>query len=128
LQQRTVDPLTATLSALTLHCRGTVPVFDGRRRYDIRLTDLGDTDVPPSGSPLYSGRARRCRSEIIPLAGFWRVEPNQDERPTRLDYWIAAPKAGLPPVPVYLELSAPRGTLSIHLTALAAATQGDAAP
>src|SRR5262249_23077875 len=35
LQQETIDPLTATLSALASQCRGTVRVFDGRRRYDM---------------------------------------------------------------------------------------------
>ena len=53
---------------------------------------------------------------IQPLAGFWRSEPRHDERPTQVDYWIAAPRPDLLAVPVYLELSAPRGTLAVHLS------------
>jgi hypothetical protein len=120
LQQETVDPLTATLSAIASQCRGIVHVFDGRRRYDMQLIDLGDADVPRSRDMVYTGRARRCRSEMRPIAGFWSTEPRHDERPSRLDSWVASPRPGLPPVPVYLELSNQRGTLSIHLTGVSA--------
>jgi hypothetical protein len=117
LQQDTVDPLTAGLRAVLSGCRGQLRVFDGRRRYDLTLTDLGDADTPPSRHTVYSGRARHCRATIQPLAGFWRSEPRHDERPTHVDAWIAAPRSGVLPVPVYLELAAPRGTLAIHLAA-----------
>ena len=121
LQQETVDPLTATLTALASQCRGTVRVFDGRRRYDMELTDLGQADVPPSRGAVYAGTGRHCRTEMRTIAGFWRAEPRHDERPARLESWIASPRPDLPPIPVYLELSSHRGTLSIHLTAATAA-------
>jgi len=120
-QQETVDPLTATLSTLASQCRGTVRVFDGRRRYDMDLTDLGEADVPRSRGAAYAGSARHCRTEMRPIAGFWRTGPQHDERPSRLDSWIASPRPGLPPVPVYIELSSQRGTLSIVLTTVTAA-------
>jgi len=120
LQQETVDPLTATLSALASNCHGTVRVFDGRRRYDMQFTDLGEVDTPRSLDTIYSGPARCCRSEMQPIAGFWRTGPQHDERPSRLDSWIAVPRPGLPALPVYLELSSQRGTLSIHLTSVTA--------
>jgi hypothetical protein len=115
LQQRTIDPLTATLAAIAFDCRGTLPVFDGRRRYDMRLRDMGEADVPAASNGTYRGRARHCRAEIHSLAGL-RRDGDDDERPAQLDYWIAAPRADAPAVPVYLELSAPRGTLAIELT------------
>ena len=124
LQQETVDPLTATLSALASQCRGTIPVFDGRRRYDMALTDLGEADVPRSRGAAYAGPARHCRSEMRPIAGFWQAEPRQDERPARLDSWVASPRPDLPPIPVYLELSNHRGTLSILLTGVGGAPAG----
>lgn len=124
LQQETIDPLTATLSALASNCRGSVRVFDGRRRYDMQFTDLGEADVPQSVDTIYTGRARHCRSEMQPIAGFWRTGPQHDERPSRLDSWIASPRPDLPAVPVYLELSSQRGTLSIHLTGVTAEPSG----
>jgi hypothetical protein len=128
LQQETVDPLTATLSALAAHCRGSVRVFDGRRRYDLQLVDLGDAEVPRSRRMAYTGRARRCRGDVKPLAGFWRSEPRHDERPGHIEYWIAAPGPDLPLVPVYLELSNHRGTLTVHLTSAAAVPAALIAP
>jgi hypothetical protein len=119
LQQATVDPLTASLTAVATGCRGTLHIFDGRRRYDLQLVDLGEADTPPSRYAMYSGRARHCRALIQPLAGFWRSQAYQDERPSQIDFWLATPRAGLIAVPVYLELSAARGTLAIHLAAAA---------
>jgi hypothetical protein len=120
LQQATIDPLTASLAAVSSGCQGTLRVFDGRRRYDLVLNDLGETATPPSRHTRYAGRARHCRALIQPLAGFWRSEPRHDERPTQVDYWIASPRPDLIAVPVYLELSAPRGTLAVHLSAVEA--------
>jgi hypothetical protein len=126
LQQETVDPLTATLSALASHCHGTVRVFDGRRRYDMQLADLGEVEVPRSLDTIYTGPARRCRSEMQPIAGFWRTGPQHDERPARLDSWVAAPRPDVPVLPVYLELSSQRGTLSIHLIGVTTGPSGSA--
>ena len=57
------------------------------------------------------------------LAGFWRVESHHDERPSRIDFWVAAPRPDLPLVPVYVELSSPLGTLSIPLAAIRRASE-----
>jgi hypothetical protein len=118
LQHATIDPLTAGLAAVSSKCSGTLRVFDGRRRYDLQLNDLGDAETPPSRHTRYGGRARHCRAVVQPLAGFWRSEPRHDERPTHVDFWIAAPRPDVLPVPVYLEVSAPRGTLAVHLSGL----------
>lgn len=114
LQQGTIDPITASLTAVAGGCRGRLPVFDGRRRYDLVLEALPDGDVP-SRRGVYAGPARRCRALIEPRGGFWRSEPHESETPARLEYWIAPPAPGLPPAPVYLELTGARGTLSVVL-------------
>ena len=111
----TIDPLTASLAAVELGCHGTLRVFDGRRRYDMTLEEYAPAPVP-SERGVYQGTARHCRATIAPLAGFWRPTAQADERPTHLDFWVATPRPDLLAVPVYLELSAPRGTLGVHLT------------
>ena len=116
LQRETVDPLTAGMLAVEDGCRGRVPVFDGRRRYDLRLEELAPGTVPESKGALYAGSARRCRAVVEARAGFWRFDPRDDSEPTILDFWIASPRGGMPPVPVYLELTGARGTLAIVLT------------
>lgn len=116
MQQATLDPLTASLAAASrLPCAGTLPVFDGRRRYDMQLEDKGAADVPAARRGVYAGPARRCRATIVAYSGFWRSDPRDSEAPTTLDYFIATPRADVGPVPVYLELAGARGTLRIHL-------------
>lgn len=115
LQRDTIDPITATLTTMEKGCSGVVRVFDGRRRYNLNLTDMGESVVEASSSHIYAGPARRCRAVVEALGGFWVTDPRNSETPTTLDTWIAAPRPGLVPVPVYLELSSARGTLSIHL-------------
>jgi hypothetical protein len=114
LQQATIDPITASLQAVAAACRGTLAVFDGRRRYDMHLAELPSGEVP-SRQGVYHGPARRCRATIEPHAGFWRSAPHESETPARLEFWIASPAPGLPPAPVYLELSGARGTLAVVL-------------
>ena len=118
-RQATIDPLTATLAAVQSGCRGTLRIFDGRRRYDLSLVDQGETDLP-AASPLYSGRAQHCQARVTPRTGFWRVTEQHDERPAQLDVWIAAPKPDVMPVPVYMQLSGARGTLGFRLSAASA--------
>jgi hypothetical protein len=122
LQQDTIDPLTASLAAVGADCRGTLRVFDGRRRYDMVLSDLGSAELKRSRHGLYAGPTRRCRAEVRPVAGFWNRkpgddDPENDEEPAHLDFWIAPPRPDVRPVPVYLELAGARGTLSIWLRA-----------
>ncbi len=117
LQRATIDPLTASLLAVGTECRGRLPVFDGRRRYDLRLEERPPAPVPGARDALYAGPARRCRAVVEAQAGFWRSDPRDSEQPTYLDVWIAAPRADLPVVPVHLELTGARGTLDIVLTA-----------
>lgn len=116
LRRDTIDPLTATLAALESDCRGTLRVFDGRRRYDLHLSDLGTATLEDSSYRFYAGPTRRCQAVVQALGGFWRDDPRHSEKPTTLDYWIAAPQPDLPQVPVYLELAGARGTLAVHLT------------
>jgi hypothetical protein len=117
LQQATVDPLTASMLAARTECRGTLPVFDGRRRYDLRLEERASSTVPASRGAVYTGAAKRCRATVEARAGFWRDDPRESEKPTTLDFWIASPGERVPPVPVYLELSGARGTLGAVLVA-----------
>ena len=118
LQDDTVDPLTASLHAAGGDCAGRLAVFDGRRRYDLKLTSLAPVELPPAPPRLYTGPTRRCRAQVEALAGFWRSDPRDSEEPTYLDYWLAVAREGLPPVPVYIELAGARGTLRIDLVGI----------
>jgi hypothetical protein len=120
LRDGTVDPVTASVLvterlARTGSCEGTVRIFDGLRRYDLRYDDLGPADLEPSGRDPYRGSARHCRATVDPIAGFLRTGDHAGERATAISAWMAAPLPGAPPVTVRMDVVGERGTLHVHL-------------
>jgi len=101
--------------AATGTCAGTLPVFDGLRRYDLRYDDLGTTELEPSSHDSYRGSARHCRATVDPIAGFLRSGEHAGERATEMSAWLAPPFSGAAPVVVRMDLRGPRGTLHVHL-------------
>jgi hypothetical protein len=53
-------------------CRRNLPVFDGRERYDVRLSFARTETVQAEGAVGYSGPVTVCRAEYIPVAGHRR--------------------------------------------------------
>jgi hypothetical protein len=126
LRDGTVDPLTATVGlprriVSTGSCAGTVRVFDGLRRYDLRYEDLGLVDLEPSSRDSYRGPARYCRATVEPVAGFLRSGEGSSYRATEMSVWLAAPVPGVYPVAVRIDLTGTRGTLHLHLARAAVA-------
>jgi hypothetical protein len=120
LRDGTVDPITASFLtaqrlASTGTCAGTVPVFDGLRRYDLHYADLGTTALPPSRRDPYEGAARLCRATVHSIAGFLLTGDRAGERATELSAWLAPPVPGASPVAVRIEVTGSRGTLHAHL-------------
>ena len=120
LRDATVDPITAGAVvaqrlASTGSCAGTVPIFDGLRRYDLRYEDLGMTDLPPSSRDPYHGRARLCRATVHSIAGFLRSGERAGERANEVVSWLAPPFPDAAPVAVRIDLRGTRGTLHVHL-------------
>ncbi|WP_114856913.1 DUF3108 domain-containing protein [Azospirillum brasilense] len=130
LSRETRDPLSGVLDMLMagLHgggCQRTVPVYDGRRRYDMIFTDRGMTMIGASRHSVFAGAARQCRVSHKPIAGyertprqaFWqRGGGGREERPP-VDLWIAPVEGSGPPLPVRLETDSGFGGVVIHLTA-----------
>ena len=71
--QNTLDPLSAVtfiFSGISQNiCGVTVPVFDGRRRYDIEMTRIKDVDIRLDNG-LYQGKAVQCDVRYRQIAGF----------------------------------------------------------
>lgn len=117
----TLDPISAVYSVLATverigHCEASVPVFDGRRRYDLRVSQGGPVDLAPSKYGIYSGPATLCHVAVERLAGF---KTNQSARrlPIGLDVWLAPVIEGGPAVPVRMEGENGLGRMVIHLAA-----------
>jgi len=121
LRTGTIDPLTAGIAvshqfAATGRCDGTLRVFDGLRRYDLRYVDLGVTELEPSRRDAYRGPARHCRATVERLAGFLQSGEGARDGASELSAWLAPPLPGVGAVAVRLDLKGQRGTLHIHLS------------
>lgn len=92
-------------------CAAQTPVFDGRRRFDVVATPIGDRDLEPSGYSIFKGRAIGCRVDVVPVAGFRPARRNEmnfwtateDGKPRGFDLWLGRPAPGDPLVPVRME-------------------------
>lgn len=121
LRSGTIDPLTE-IAALTRQlangegCAGVRHVYDGLRRYDIVYEDLGETVLEESSYDAYAGRARQCRSRLVPLAGFFKPKDDEErDSLTAVTAWLMPPLPDVAPAPVRLLVEGRRGSLWIHL-------------
>jgi hypothetical protein len=127
----TLDPLSviAGLSQLLQksgRCEGSFAVFDGRKRYNLLVSDAGETQLDASSYSIYAGPARGCRLHYEMLGGH-RIERNKYAETARERIvWVARPAAGAPLVPVRLQIETAYGTLMGHLTGYAQGLQAEA--
>lgn len=115
----TLDPASALLSIIEAftrvgRCEGSIPVYDGRRRYDLLVTQTGSRDLKSKGYGMYSGPATVCRIAVEQLAGFKKKKRGKNRIPSVIDVWLA-PVAGDLAVPVRLEGKTDRGQMILHL-------------
>jgi Protein of unknown function (DUF3108) len=124
LPDGTVDPLSLAVAAARAlerngRCDQTVPVFDGRRRYDLTLTHVDEATLPPNEYSIYHGPAVRCSFSMKRIAGFrksWQSKRQPDDRSSPPTIWVAAIREDLPPVPVRYDGAIALGNIVIHLT------------
>ena len=120
----TLDPLSGLVFSLSgvsqtaqKPCGDTVRVFDGRRRYDIELTFVGNDKVKTDGG--YSGPAVKCTVVYKQLAGF-KPNLNKGKSIPVITTWLAPMEStsGGPVkkfmVPVKIQTETPYGTALAH--------------
>ncbi len=119
----TVDLASAVLS-LSLAaqagrgCGDSLPVFDGRRRYDLIVERIGIEQIHRFGKSGTGYRALKCRVTMVRRAGFMKIT-NRDESDSDRHsglVWLAPVEAGMPPVPVRIEVDSRWGLMIAHLT------------
>ncbi len=124
LTRNTVDPLTAVLavtSALVADggCTRTIPVFDGKRRFNLLFKQVGPDTVAPSQLSIFKGLAVQCRFTTKRIAGFKKKRRYfsfwDESEKNPLAVWVATLADGAPPVPVRFEGDFKLGALMIHL-------------
>ncbi|MFH1158640.1 MAG: DUF3108 domain-containing protein [Pseudomonadota bacterium] len=126
----TMDLLTGALVMLqnaghTRKCTGNFPVFDGKRRFNVTLTDDGTEILPPSRYSRFEGEAMRCMLKVEPVAGFkkkdsqrgWMaVQNHTEERQKPPTLWLARMKDSGQIVPVRMEIASAYGSVVAHLS------------
>ncbi len=133
-----LDPLTAMLQLLAhvdmeKNCNVTVPVFDGKRRFDIIGEDAGTQHVDDDDYNVYKGDARLCDAKFRAVsgewtekvkAGFWKkADSGEDREPFHI--WLASIAPGVPELAVRLETGSSFGDIVVHLTAWRYANVGE---
>jgi hypothetical protein len=122
LRRDTVDPQTAALLSIATgagerSCGGSVPVFDGRRRYNLNFTYLGADELHADKQGFYTGPAMRCRLVYERIAGFDEAYAREhgDGREHEVTIWIAAFADGRLHLPVRMMADTRFGKALGHL-------------
>ncbi len=132
LEQRrhALDPVTALLQMLAhvsvqKSCATPVPVFDGKRRFDITGHDAGEGVTNGEDYGVYTGVARLCDASFTMISGewkdreharFWKKSETEEGREP-FHIWLAALAPDLPKMPVRLESGSIAGLVVVHLSA-----------
>lgn len=117
----TTDPMTAIFGAFysnagTMVCDNVLKIFDGRRRYNVHLSEIARIETK---GPIYTGPARVCRARQTILEGASkRIWLSQFVRPKWTDIWIARVRADLPFLPVRIAADLGIADLVGHLVAI----------
>lgn len=115
-----IDPMSAILLVSNRlesgqGCNGEVPVFDGRRRYDVKLTEKDSKLFKPSRYSVFAGEAIGCKIDIVKKGGFKKGPDNYDRMNQEIIVWAAAPVAGARVVPVRMHVDTDFGRMELHL-------------
>jgi hypothetical protein len=117
-----LDPLSFAIAAsraLQEHgrCDQTIPVFDGQRRFDMVVKQIGETVLAPNAYSIYQGPAMRCSLGIERISGFRKsLRSSREEASGPPTIWMASVRPDLPPLPVRYEGEIKLGKIVIHLT------------
>jgi hypothetical protein len=125
LPSNIADPLSAGLVASQAlarngSCEQAIPVFDGKRRYNLLIHDAGIGAVPKSRISVYQGPATLCNFTMERISGFKKHrryaaqwDEDKDEPPT---LWVAKVRDDMPPIPVRFTGAVALGSIIVHLT------------
>jgi hypothetical protein len=114
----TVDQLTAYFILERALARGgscerAIPVFDGRRRYDLRFADAPPEPLPDDAASLFSGPVRVCEVTRQDLDGY--TSEDHSEGAYRGKIWYALVNGGELMAPVRMEFDTELGLVKGYL-------------
>jgi len=101
-------------------CNQTLPVFDGRQRFDLVLTPKRAVNVQRSAASGYNGPAVICRVKFIPIAGYQPDNPGIKlmTETDEIEVWLIPVRGTYMYVPYRIVLPTPVGYGSALVTSI----------
>ena len=120
-----VDPLSAMLALIPgkgdmlapESCNRTVPIFDGRYRFNLVLSYVR-TEQAPAAAEGYQGQAIVCRARYVPVAGHHAdgEQVKQMSANREMFVWLAPISGTRVLAPIKASIASPIGTFSVEAT------------
>jgi hypothetical protein len=101
----TIDPASLVLAVIANYaqkdtCTARYKLFDGVRRYDLNVTEVGNGNVQIYKRSYYQGPATACQAVPELIKGFAQMAVESKLYPESAKIWIANAVPGMPAVPV----------------------------
>ncbi len=122
-----LDPLSAMfftaktdkLNADGSICPGRIPVFDGKQRFDLKLSHKKTVKVKKRGKGGYRGQAVVCRIKYIPIAGYKPGNSGVEfmSATNDIEVWLIKVPSQSMYVPYHVTIPTPYGKASATSTA-----------
>lgn len=116
----TIDPASLVLAVIANYaqnqtCTGSYKLFDGVRRYDLTVTEIGNGNVQMYKRSFYQGPAVECQAVPQLIEGFVQMAVESKLYPQSANIWLANAVEGMPAVPVRIETQNALGTMVFDL-------------
>lgn len=127
LHKDSIDLLTGAMTPMmSLNagkgCNIAAVVYDGKRRYTLKFTQLGTETLTPSKYNIYGGKAQICEIEMIPLDGFkgkkrgyYKMQEEGRAAGQLPRVWMGEIWPNGPIMPVKILLKSEYGAILVHL-------------
>lgn len=116
----TIDPLSfisqfVINTTVNTSCEEEDVIFDGRRRYKLKIKEIGAKNFSKTPYNIFKGKALACELEYIPLGGQRRRTFEPENQNNLNIIYLARPVPAAPIIPVSFSLDTSFGTLVGHL-------------
>jgi hypothetical protein len=116
----TIDPATLVIAVVAAFaqkqdCTGTYKLFDGVRRYDLNVRQMGQGHVQMFKRSFYEGAATECQATPQLIQGFAQMAVQSQLYPQSANLWLANAIQNYPAVPVRIETQDALGKMVFDL-------------
>jgi hypothetical protein len=116
----TIDPASLVMAVVAAfaqrqNCSGTFKLFDGVRRYDLNVQQVGSGNVQFYKQSFYQGPATECQATPQLIQGFAPMAMQSQLYPQSANIWLAAAVQGMPAIPVRIETQNALGAMVFDL-------------